>query len=582
MATKVTAFHVVLALDIGAVNTRALLFDVVEGRYRLIAMGTAPTTAYAPWHDVREGVHRAIEEVERITGRPILTADAQLLVPSEGNAGVDKVVITLSAGRPLRTVCLGVLEEASLASAVHLAESTYAEVVGRFHLNDRMRLEQRLDAIVAARPDVVILAGGTDGGASRAVEEILETAALAAYLLPEGSKPMVLFAGNQALRRRVEQVVSQVAEVRLAPNVRPRLDVEQLGPAHRELVALFRQVHLREILGLQELHDAAEGHLYPTATGIGRVVQHLSKVYDPAKGVLAVDLGASAAVLAGAWNGRLSLKVYPDLGLGENLPALLRQTHLQRITTWLPLPIEEDDVVDYLYTKALYPDSVPVTQEDLAVELALAREVLRVAVRRAQPDFLELHGQRQWPFLPPLEPILLSGSVFTRSPHPAHSVLLALDGIQPIGVTTLVLDQSHLLGPLGAAAAVDPVLTVQVMESHHLVPLATVAAPLWEGRYGAPLLEAMVEYASGDTMRVELKAGRLEVLPLPLGQQARLILRPRGGVDVGAGPGRTLRMRVNGSVVGVVLDGRGRPLRLPSAPDRRRELLQRWLWALGA
>ena len=32
-----------LAIDIGTVNTRASLFDVVDGRYRLITTGRAPS-----------------------------------------------------------------------------------------------------------------------------------------------------------------------------------------------------------------------------------------------------------------------------------------------------------------------------------------------------------------------------------------------------------------------------------------------------------------------------------------------------------------------------------------------------------
>ncbi len=38
----------VLAIDIGSLNTRTLLFDVVDGQYHFIASSTAPTTATAP------------------------------------------------------------------------------------------------------------------------------------------------------------------------------------------------------------------------------------------------------------------------------------------------------------------------------------------------------------------------------------------------------------------------------------------------------------------------------------------------------------------------------------------------------
>ncbi|MBK8794150.1 MAG: glutamate mutase L, partial [Holophaga sp.] len=44
-----------LAIDIGTINTRVALFDVVEGAYRFIAAGSAPTTVYAPYRNVTEG-----------------------------------------------------------------------------------------------------------------------------------------------------------------------------------------------------------------------------------------------------------------------------------------------------------------------------------------------------------------------------------------------------------------------------------------------------------------------------------------------------------------------------------------------
>ena len=38
----------ILALDFGASNTRAALFDVVEGAYRFVACGEAPSTVVTP------------------------------------------------------------------------------------------------------------------------------------------------------------------------------------------------------------------------------------------------------------------------------------------------------------------------------------------------------------------------------------------------------------------------------------------------------------------------------------------------------------------------------------------------------
>ena len=55
-----------LAVDVGTVNTRASIFDVVDGRYRLVATAKAPSTAAAPLFDIGEGVRMALDRVQTI------------------------------------------------------------------------------------------------------------------------------------------------------------------------------------------------------------------------------------------------------------------------------------------------------------------------------------------------------------------------------------------------------------------------------------------------------------------------------------------------------------------------------------
>ena len=84
-----------LAVDVGSVNTRATLFDVVDGRYRMVATGRASSTAGSPLFDVREGMHMAVDELSAVTGRPLLDEGDSLIIPmtTEG-AGIDAFVAT--------------------------------------------------------------------------------------------------------------------------------------------------------------------------------------------------------------------------------------------------------------------------------------------------------------------------------------------------------------------------------------------------------------------------------------------------------------------------------------------------------
>lgn len=583
MATSLIDADSLLAIDVGSVTTRASLFDVVDGSYRFLASGTAPTTAYAPYNDIGEGIRLALDRLQSIIGRVMIGADEQLIVPSKPNgSGVDKVCATLSVGHPLKVIAVGLLDDVSLESARRLASSTYARLMDSIGLNDRRKTETRMDTILRQRPDLILVAGGTEGGASQSVLQLLDAVGLASYLLPQEQRPEVLFAGNQALKPQVQEALGKLAPTYFAPNVRPALDEEDLEPATVQLASIYRSIRSRKMTGVQELDGWTGGGLLPTATGFGRVIRFLSKVYDPSKGVMGVDVGASATTLAAAFSGELVLGVHSQWGMGANLAQVLDFGPESELMRWLHLPIPHDYVRDYLYNKSLFPASLPGSTEDLAIEQALARQLMRTALKKTSRGFPAKVFRYGPELLPWFEPIFASGAVITQAPNPAQSMMMLLDGLQPTGVTTLAIDYNHILPSLGAAAATNPVLAVQVLEPNTFVSLGTVISPVSEARQGTPILRVRMiqEYKSETSL--EIKQGSLEVLHLPMGKSARMELRPLQRTDVGMGaPGRGGGLRVVGGVLGVVIDARGRKLRLPEDAVQRQETIEKWRWALG-
>lgn len=583
MATSTVDAESLLSIDVGSITTRAALFDLVDGRYRYLGSGSALTTAYAPFHDIGEGIRSALDRLQLVTGRVLVGGDERLIIPSKDDgSGVDTLVATLSAGPPLNMILLGLLEEVSLESARRLASTTYARVVDSISLNDRRKPEDRIDAILRLRPDIILATGGTEKGASQSVLKLLESIGLASYLMPEDERPAVLFAGNQALQGDVQKSLGKLLRLQFAPNVRPTLEVEQTEATQVHLSDLYRSVRSRKLSGVEELDIWAGGGLMPTATAFGRVIRFLSKVYDPVKGVLGVDVGASATTIAGAFNGELALSVFPQFGLGKSLAELGEYCSSEAIARWLHIEMSASTIREYLHQKSIYPASVPATAEELHLEQALARQVMQLALRKAI-SFFPGKVMRYGPSLAPwFEPIVASGSVLTRAPNNAQSLLMLLDGIQPTGVTTIVLDQNHIAPALGAAAAINSTLAVQVLETSTLHNLGTVISPVGNARFGTPVLRLRITYEDGREVPVEVKQGSIEVLPLPAGQSAKLNLTPLQRYDVGmGGAGRSGGLRVVGGALGVVIDARGRPLKMPEDPARRRELIRKWRSSLG-
>src|SRR5512145_1204356 len=234
MPASVVQNESILAIDVGAAVTRAVLFDVVEGQYRFVASGQAPSTAEAPFKDIGIGVRSAILNLQNVTGSTLLGPnDNNLIAPSQPDgSGVDAVVATISAGPAVKTVVVGLLSDVSVQSARRLAESTYSRVVDTLDLSDHRRADQQMDSIVRSRPDLVLLTGGTDGGASRSIQKMLEAIGLACYLMPEEKRPMVLYAGNQKLASDVQELLGgHAGKLQITHNVRPSLETEDLAPA---------------------------------------------------------------------------------------------------------------------------------------------------------------------------------------------------------------------------------------------------------------------------------------------------------------------------------------------------------------
>lgn len=158
-----------------------------------------------------------------------------------------------------------------------------------------------------------------------------------------------------------------------------------------------------------------------------------------------------------------------------------------------------------------------------------------------------------------------------------------LDALEPAGITTLLLDRFGLAQSLGSLAAANPLAAVEVLDTGGLVNLATVIVPVGAARPGETVLQLKMTYDDGSTFGIDVKYGDLELLPVPPGQRAVIDLKPSRGIDVGlGGPGVSGKRRIAGSLVGLLVDARGRPLSIPEDPAVRREQMQHWRWDVGA
>ncbi len=161
--------------------------------------------------------------------------------------------------------------------------------------------------------------------------------------------------------------------------------------------------------------------------------------------------------------------------------------------------------------------------------------------------------------------------------------MIALDSILPHGITTILQDERQLFTALGNLAPYDPLLPVQVMDTEVFTNLATIITVDTLAAEGQKVLQIEVDEGE-QTPRLfhKIQMGDLKRIETLLNGKTELYLAPEDESVVGMGiPGLGGWVGVMNSKVGVVIDARGRPLKLPVDEIARAEALRNWLWELG-
>ncbi|MGH2536078.1 MAG: glutamate mutase L [Candidatus Promineifilaceae bacterium] len=565
-----------LTADIGAATTSLALFDLVDGAYRLIARSAAPTSAGPPYLNAALGLQQAVAQLTDLTGRQFLAPSGVLMRPARADgSGVDHFVCSLSAAPPLRVALVGLLQDVSLASARRALESLYAQEVERLSLADARSQTEQVAALLHARPEVIVVAGGTEGGAAAQLRHQLETIALALSLMPDDTRPILVYSGNSRLHNAFVATFDGLADWRLAPNVRPDYERENLDGLIGQLADIYLRQQAAAVPGLERALDWSS---FPMALSAHAFAASCEYFAARAGGrVLGLDVGADSLTCLAAEPGRVQLNVRADLGLGRPLASLAQDGGPAAIANWTSAEWPAGRIADLLLNKALRPHTLALSDDESLVEAAVVRILIQQAVREAAASW-------GWsPLrLPPFQQLILRGNGLVGMAKPAQTLLTALDGLQPGGVFEVLRDQAGILPALGLLAQHVPELTVQCLEHDGPDTLAWVVATVGPAGASGKSLELRLAWPGQDVLQAEVRAGSLELISLPAGESVELTIQPEPRVDIGYGPGRGAKRTIRGGALGLVVDTRGRPLELPADAKMRRMQLHQWLAALGA
>lgn len=581
MYYKEGELHALLGLDIGYVNTRASYFEIIKGKFQLHGFGSA-SSSLGFGHQPGSGAGAAMKNLQERSDVHILQPDGVLIWPFyDTGLGVDCIAVTISAGPELRTILLGLSEEGSLGVGRALVQSQPLDLVGTFGLTELTNEPNLVDALVALNPDIVILTGGENGGAEREVQRWIENLALVCNLRPGPSKLQVIYAGNVMLEQMVKRYLEPVSALTFLPNIRPYQGDTDLHPALSALNRIIINLWEEKLPGFRELKTRTKAFVGTKSFLLERMVRFLTQMNKKdQKGVLALDLGGGSTVLAAGSSGKTGVLCQPAW---DNISNLVNDDLIDDVYQWTAESVTKEEVCQYLCNYSLTPSFVSEDPLGSAISLSFARSRIRQANRNFKQNYA------WYPYVPgkgligQFEPIITSGAILTNAASAGQRLMALLDGLQPWGVTTFVLDRYHILPLLGVAGEFAPVLPVHILGSDVFENLGTVVTAVSDRPEDEPILMIKVAMDNGKDYDVEINQGSLKRLIIPPDVHAELTLEPNSRTDIGfGGHGVGGRLKVPGGSMGVIVDARGRPLHLPEDEEKRVALLKHWSVILGS
>jgi len=268
------------------------------------------------------------------------------------------------------------------------------------------------------------------------------------------------------------------------------------------------------------------------------------------------------------------------------------------------LYIDKKELTNRIGNKMIRPTTVPQSLEELIIEQAIAREALRLSFiqhksfavnlkgiqteRTISDAFEQSESGQSLVNMMALDLLVGSGGVLSHAPRRQQSARMLIDSFLPEGITQLAVDSIFMMPQLGVMANIDKKelardarkAALEVFEKDCLIRLGTCLAPVGKAKPGQIVLSAEFEMPGGQKVRQEVKLGEMIVVEAPY-EPIKTTLTPHKSMDIGAGKGELIHTTTHGGVVGIILDGRGRPITLSDDPQERISNLQNWSKAVN-
>jgi uncharacterized protein (TIGR01319 family) len=368
--------EITLLVDIGSTYTKVTAADLAEDE--LIGTSYSPSTVDT---DMTIGVKRAYEQLLTQSG----------IKESE----VKQKLACSSAAGGLRVAVSGLVTSLTTEAAKRAAYGVGAKIIGVYSYQ---LTPDEVKTLEQTSPDVMLLAGGTDGGNKDVLRHNARAIADSSLHCP------VIVAGNKEINPEARGLLEKSGKFAVvAENVMPEINKLNIEPVRKAIRDIFIQriIHGK---GLDKAKEFVGGVIMPTPLAVLNGARLLADGTDEERGIgplMVVDVGGATVDVDSISDGRPTQPgvtwrglpepydkrtVEGDLGIRYNSLHILETAGEQQLLS--NLTAEEKGILQNTNFKekieglSAHINVIPRTEEDFLVDTALACAAVDIATER--------------------------------------------------------------------------------------------------------------------------------------------------------------------------------------------------------
>ncbi|MFD3155658.1 methylaspartate mutase accessory protein GlmL [Haloimpatiens sp. FM7330] len=456
-----------LLLDFGSTYTKLTAVDIENEE--ILATAKDITTIE---NDIMIGFNKAYEQLmENLEGKKV---------------NFIKKLACSSAAGGLKMVAIGLVPDLTAEAAKRAALGAGARVLKAYSYELTNR---EIEEIKNSKLDIVLLAGGTDGGNKDCIIHNAKMIAKSGIKLP------VVVAGNKVANDEIEQIFKETGiYYRITENVMPKLNVLNVEPSREQIRQIFMK-RIVEAKGLSNAENYISGILMPTPAAVLKAARALSEGSDEEEGIgdlVVIDIGGATTDVHSIAEGTpskpgVTMKgleepfakrtVEGDLGMRYSAISLWEASGTRKIRKYLNDKDRKIDVEGNCKLRAENIRMVPKTEDEIKFDEAMGKVATNMAMERHVGIVESVYSPCGVIFtqigkdLMETKYVIGTGGILVHSKNPGGILkagAFSMENPQSLKPKNpkFLLDKTYILSAMGLLAEENPDMAVRIMKKY--------------------------------------------------------------------------------------------------------------------